>query len=365
MIHSDPNYSSPLTSPVPTPPASPILGDLLGSRCDCTGSSDLTAATPPMKRQRTQLANELSIHEGENTDGLVRVLSDADPNLAQLLGTQVPIPTSARTSLTVAFDVDNVAQNCAKLHLSVATADDAGSVAGAADITGIDAAAHHLSVGRGEVAGDDSSRVAALQRLFTKEQFAQLLILGQFNLGFILCRHNDDVFIVDQHAAHEIYNFEQLERDTVIHSQPLLAPLALQLTAEDELLVGERLAVFQKNGFLLHVDEAKAVGARVAVRALPYSKTTTFSVEDAYELVALLRAAEGSERVIQTLRLSRVRAMLASRACRKSIMVGTPLTHAQMQKVVSGLGALQKPWNCPHGRPTMRHLFSVAALHTV
>lgn len=37
-------------------------------------------------------------------------------------------------------------------------------------------------------------------------------------------------------------------------------------------------------------------------------------------------------------------------------MIGKTLTHQQMGKVVKHLGELDKPWNCPHGRPTMRHL---------
>lgn len=44
------------------------------------------------------------------------------------------------------------------------------------------------------------------------------------------------------------------------------------------------------------------------------------------------------------------------RACRSSIMIGKTLTRTQMGKVVRKLGELDKPWNCPHGRPTMRHL---------
>ena len=47
------------------------------------------------------------------------------------------------------------------------------------------------------------------------------------------------------------------------------------------------------------------------------------------------------------------------RACRSSIMVGKSLSLSKMEKVVRNLGGLNKPWNCPHGRPTMRHLFGL------
>jgi DNA mismatch repair protein PMS2 len=42
-------------------------------------------------------------------------------------------------------------------------------------------------------------------------------------------------------------------------------------------------------------------------------------------------------------------------------MVGKPLRENQMLKVVRNLGEMDKPWNCPHGRPTMRHLADLNA----
>lgn len=48
--------------------------------------------------------------------------------------------------------------------------------------------------------------------------------------------------------------------------------------------------------------------------------------------------------------------MLASRACRSSIMIGRALDAPMMRRILSRLAELEAPWNCPHGRPTMRHL---------
>lgn len=47
-------------------------------------------------------------------------------------------------------------------------------------------------------------------------------IIGQFNLGFIITRLNNDLFIIDQHATDEKYNFEQLQTNTVLESQVLV-----------------------------------------------------------------------------------------------------------------------------------------------
>ena len=58
----------------------------------------------------------------------------------------------------------------------------------------------------------------------------------------------------------------------------------------------------------------------------------------------------------EILRPKKVYSMLANRACRASIMVGRDLDHKTMKKVVTNLTSLESPYNCPHGRPTLRFL---------
>ena len=58
-------------------------------------------------------------------------------------------------------------------------------------------------------------------------------------------------------------------------------------------------------------------------------------------------------------RPTKVRSMFASRACRCSIMIGQCLNKFEMHTILNNLAALDAPWNCPHGRPTMRHLFVI------
>jgi DNA mismatch repair protein PMS2 len=51
--------------------------------------------------------------------------------------------------------------------------------------------------------------------------------------------------------------------------------------------------------------------------------------------------------------------MYASKACRKSIMIGDSLNKFEMKRVITHLSEIVKPWNCPHGRPTLRHLINL------
>lgn len=61
-----------------------------------------------------------------------------------------------------------------------------------------------------------------LRKVISKQDFKEMEVCGQFNLGFIICRLEKDLFILDQHACDEKYNFEQLQKTTVMNTQPLI-----------------------------------------------------------------------------------------------------------------------------------------------
>lgn len=245
-----------------------------------------------------------------------------------------------------------------------------------------------------------------------KGDFGRMKIVGQFNLGFVLAvrprtasklcssppmptqqahQEDDELFIIDQHASDEKFNFERLQASTVVQSQRLVRPKPLELTAVEEEVVIENQAALEKNGFVVSVDESgdEPVGSRCQLLSLPLSRETTFSLADLEELISLLgdnptttsssallpgddgdgdgdNAGAGGGGTVARLeryvpRPSKVRKMFAMRACRSSIMIGKALSRQQMERVVRHMGEMEKPWNCPHGRPTMRHLCGLGA----
>lgn len=101
----------------------------------------------------------------------------------------------------------------------------------------------------------NKSAEAELQKEISKVHFSQMEILGQFNLGFIITKLDTDLFIVDQHATDEKYNFETLQKTTQLQHQPLAVPRALELTAVNEMVLIDRLDVFEKNGFKFEINE--------------------------------------------------------------------------------------------------------------
>ncbi|KHN97857.1 Post Meiotic Segregation 2 [Metarhizium album ARSEF 1941] len=110
-----------------------------------------------------------------------------------------------------------------------------------------------------------------LPLIIAKDDFSKMRVVGQFNLGFIIavrpkshwhaCHEigdTDELFIIDQHASDEKFNFERLQADTVIQSQRLVYPKTLQLTALEEEVVLENLPALEANGFKIQVDSTGA-----------------------------------------------------------------------------------------------------------
>ncbi|GKC52857.1 DNA mismatch repair protein [Tanacetum coccineum] len=185
-----------------------------------------------------------------------------------------------------------------------------------------------------------SAATSELEKLFKKEDFGRMKVIGQFNLGFIIGKLDQDLFIVDQvlrlyhlsilnltHAADEKYNYEHL-------------PILVELSPEEEVIVSMHMDTIRKNGFSLEEDVNATPGHRYRLKAVPFSKNITFGVSDVKELISILADSEGECSMMGTYKMDtadsvcppRVRAMLASRACRSSVMIGDPLGRNEMQK---------------------------------
>jgi DNA mismatch repair protein PMS2 len=287
-------------------------------------------------------------------------------------------------------------------------------------IVGKDTAAEETDndVGRkvgfdGEIDREDNDSSSDSFIRISKTTFRDgMQVIGQFNLGFILAKcSRNHLWILDQHACDEKYNFEQLCRNTVIHEQPLIKPLSLELSPSEEACVLDHMDIFQANGFRFAFDPEAPIRHRLSLTALPHSgahegrKAVQFGPSDVSALCAIL--TEGSsydaggggtgtdgngmygnnavrrhasttarnpasqpqdssafrsvsskgdtaDRILA--RLPKAIAMFASRACRTSLMIGTALSQREMESVVKKLAQVDMPWNCPHGRPTMRHV---------
>lgn len=206
-----------------------------------------------------------------------------------------------------------------------------------------------------------------------KDDFINMKIVGQFNKGFIIVYKKDsnDILIIDQHASDEKYNFEKFIEETTFENQPLVISQKLDLNSMEKLTILNHLQIFEKNGFKFktkvndHIesidnndDEVENLKQEdLYLTSLPYSRNTIFDLKDLDELIQLVEDMASTTNSMP--RPSKVRSMFAMRACRSSIMIGQSLNKPKMENIVQHLSTLDKPWNCPHGRPTMRHLVKI------
>ena len=225
------------------------------------------------------------------------------------------------------------------------------------------------------------------------------MLHGQFNLGFILASAKGDLFIFDQHACDEKHRFEFLNRTSKIERQPLVAPLKLHLPPSSEITVQTYMRVFAENGFEVGVDMNQPPGGRCFVKAMPTSTGFMFGRQDIEDLIGMLEEEDGMLASQQSAGLpsavidaesrqepqqglldiwrhrscwgsianvprpKKVWGLLASRACRSAVMIGKTLVPKEMQNILLRLSLLMQPWNCPHGRPTLRHLVNVRCVN--
>jgi DNA mismatch repair protein PMS2 len=261
------------------------------------------------------------------------------------------------------------------------------------------------------VEGNDENDRSPNSIRMSKSSFRDgMRVIGQFNLGFILaiCSQNQ-LWILDQHACDEKYNFEHLCKKTVIHEQPLIRALPLELSPAEEACVLDHMDIFNANGFRFVFDADAPIRHRLSLKALPHSgavdgqKAVQFGPSDVTSLCSILmegssydpgdggtgvdgsgmygnnavrRHASSASRIGQSqcesrsenrtsrketvdtilARLPKAIAMFASRACRTSIMIGTALSQREMNTVVKKMAELDMPFTCAHGRPTMNHV---------
>ena len=176
-------------------------------------------------------------------------------------------------------------------------------------------------------------------------------IIGQFNRGFILVTLNASsrqLFIVDQHAADEIYNFHRLYDQTTVSRQPLLVPKPIPLDPSRQVLLQQHLNLFQRLGFDIEIDENETrLDRRCRILTYPTvsgAQRCVFGLDEIEEILSHLADSSEHSRQEEHYESSRLRKVFASKACRMSIMIGTDLTKKQMINVVRHLGHLAKPW---------------------
>ena len=174
-----------------------------------------------------------------------------------------------------------------------------------------------------------------------------LRVVGEVFKTYIITERNNELCLIDKHAAHERILFEQLARDYgSVPSQMLLVPVQVNLSAEEKQALLAHQELLQNSG--VEVDDYG--GFTVVVRAVP----ADVPVDDVGDMVLELanHLLNGGRDALR----EKTEWVLHSIACRAAIKAGDRTTTDEMlalaQKIMDG----SVPPFCPHGRPCVLKL---------
>ncbi|CAN5301749.1 DNA mismatch repair endonuclease MutL [soil metagenome] len=174
--------------------------------------------------------------------------------------------------------------------------------------------------------------------------------IAQLHGVYVLAASRDGLTIVDMHAAHERIVYEQLKSTFAngrLPSQPLLVPVALDVSAAELQAAEAHQADLERLGLHLH-----AVGPRnLAVRETPALLAGANLPALVRDLLADLVEHDASRRLEE-----RADAQLATLACHAAVRAHRPLTVPEMNALLREMERTGRADQCNHGRPTWTRL---------
>lgn len=169
-------------------------------------------------------------------------------------------------------------------------------------------------------------------------------VIGQFLNKYILAALDKDLYILDQHAAHErvIYDGITAKKKELL-VQDLLVAEFVQLLKQEMELIQEYLEEFAALGLRISVAGSNTIRIESTPASIPAAQLKEFF---SYMLTRLGSYNKPSIEDFQ-------RELAHSISCKAAIKAGDSMSVAAMQKLVERLYATQNPFTCPHGRPLL------------
>ena len=168
--------------------------------------------------------------------------------------------------------------------------------------------------------------------------------LGQVNRTFIVAQSEKNLYLIDQHAAHERIMYDRfIRRQEPIPTQQFLMPIFVETDKESVSLVEEKRQEFLKLG----VDVEPAGEMLLRISGLPADIENGRAEGFIHDILNLL----AQEKDIKPTDLREE--VLHYAACHSAIRAGEVLNMRQMRQVILQLLNTEHPFTCPHGRPCM------------
>lgn len=175
-------------------------------------------------------------------------------------------------------------------------------------------------------------------------QNSGFLPMGQVASCYILAKKGDDLYIIDQHAAHERVRYDKLCKSSeAIPMQSILVPQYSEATDDEMNLVEEEREILLNLGF----DVELGGPTKIKLLGAPVDLVESKAFEILQYVFSYLHDHQ------QPTKAQLRHEMLAYASCRGAIKAGHNLNMYQMTTLIEDLFSTDKPYVCPHGRPTI------------
>ena len=171
-------------------------------------------------------------------------------------------------------------------------------------------------------------------------------VIGQLFKTYWLIEYEDQLFIMDQHAAHEKVNYEKLMksfREKKVYSQGVEPPYVVTLSMAEAKVLSETKEVFEQLGFTIEAFG----GNEFCIRQVPANLYGLKEKELFMELLDSL-TADGIKKDPEM-----ITDKIASMACKMSAKGNQRMSLPEVKNLLDLLMECENPYTCPHGRPTM------------
>ena len=175
--------------------------------------------------------------------------------------------------------------------------------------------------------------------------FPHLDLIGQMHGRYILASSEDDLYLIDQHAAKERINFELIikELNQTPEVQDLLVPVSIDASAA----FMERFEEFKLFSNKLHIECEALSHQSFMLRSIPIWLKRT-------DLQAFMQDLMDRYLNQDTMDQAHLReSVIATMACHRSIRFNQNLSSPEMRNIIEELAHCEQPYHCPHGRPTL------------
>ena len=184
------------------------------------------------------------------------------------------------------------------------------------------------------------------EKLLSKENVPEHKLIGQVFDTYWIVQFRDNLYIIDQHAAHEKVMYERLTRSLETKeftTQRLSPPLILSLSMQEENLLKKYEHYFHQVGF-----EIEPFGGReFAICGVPGN---FFGITDKDLFIEMLDSLSDTTGQPSADILNE---KLATMACKSAVKGNNRLNVSEANALIRELLSLENPYNCPHGRPTI------------